>query len=116
MTHKTLEAWKESIDLVVKVYKLTQTFPKEEIYGIISQIRRSAVSIPSNIAEGCARQTSKETVQFLHISLGSASELETQIIISKELGFIKEVDEILNGINHLKKLIVGLIKFFKNKE
>lgn len=116
MTHKTLEAWKESINLVVKTYKLTQSFPKEEMYGLVSQIRRSAVSVPSNIAEGCARQTSKETIQFLHISLGSLSELETQMIISKELDFIKEIDVILGNIKHVKKLIVGLIKFFKTKE
>lgn len=116
MTHKTLEAWKESINLVVKTYKLTLNFPKEEMYGLVSQIRRSAVSIPSNIAEGCARQTSKETIQFLHISLGSLSELETQVIIAKELNFLKEIDETLDNIKHIKKLIVGLIKFFKTKE
>lgn len=116
MTHKTLEAWKESINLVVKTYKLSQEFPKEEMYGLVSQIRRSAVSIPSNIAEGCARQTSKETIQFLHISLGSLSELETQMLISKELNFVDKIDEMLDNIKHVKKLIVGLIKFFKVKE
>lgn len=81
MTHKNLEAWKESINLVVDIYKITQQFPKDELYGLTNQIRRSAVSIPSNIAEGCARQTPKETAQFLHISLGSVAELETQLII-----------------------------------
>jgi len=115
LTHKRLEVWKEAISLVVEIYKITQQFPKEEIYGLVNQIRRSAVSIPSNIAEGCARQTSKETTQFLHIALGSAAEAETQLIIAKELNYIKNEDEILNKLNLAKKMIVGLIKFYKTK-
>lgn len=115
MTHKTLEAWKSSMDLTVDIYNITKTFPQEEIYGITNQIRRSAISIPSNIAEGCARQSAKETIQFLYISLGSVAELETQILISKELNYIKNQDEVFDKIKLTKSLILGLIKFFKTK-
>lgn len=116
MTHKNLEAWKESIKLTIEIYKLTQKFPNDELYGLTNQIRRSAVSIPSNIAEGCARQTPKETIQFLHISLGSIAELETQLIISNELGYTKNINEIFEKIIRIRKLIVGLIKFHKTKK
>lgn len=116
MTHKNLDAWKESIKLTIEIYKLTQDLPKEEIYGLTNQIRRSAVSIPSNIAEGCARQTTKETIQFLHIALGSTAELETQLIITNELGYTKNIDEMFDKIIRIKKLIVGLIKFHKSKK
>lgn len=115
MTHKTLEAWKSSMKLTVEIYNITQNFPKEELYGLVNQIRRSAVSIPSNIAEGCARQTAKETIQFLHISLGSIAELETQLLISQELNYIKDTKEIINKLNFTKGLIIGLTKFFKTK-
>ncbi|MFA7658384.1 MAG: four helix bundle protein [Candidatus Gastranaerophilaceae bacterium] len=116
MTHKNLEIWKESIKLVTEIYKITQSFPKEELYGLVSQIRRSAVSIPSNISEGCARQTAKETAQFLYIALGSVAELETQLIISRELNYTKNLDEIFDKINLVKKLIVGFIKFYNSKK
>jgi len=94
-THRDLDVWKEGIELVVKVYEIVQNFPKEEKYGLVDQIKRSAISIPSNIAEGAARNPKKEFPQFLHISLGSISELETQLISliererSKILGLIK---------------------------
>jgi len=116
VAHKNLEAWKESINLVVEVYKITQQFPKDEIYGITNQIRRSAVSIPSNIAEGCARQTAKETTQFLHISLGSVAELETQLIISTNLNYLNNSKEILDKLILIRKLILGLIKYYKTKK
>lgn len=115
MAHKRLEVWKESISLVLDIYKTTQKFPQEELYGLAKQIRRCAVSIPSNIAEGCARQTHKESTQFLHISLGSGAELETQLIIANELGYIKNADELLDKLNQVRKMIVGLIKFYKTK-
>ncbi|MGE0079295.1 MAG: four helix bundle protein, partial [Bacteroidales bacterium] len=94
MDHKELDAWKVSVDLSVEVYSITKSFPKEEMFGLVQQIRRAAVSVPSNIAEGCARSSSKETIHFLYISLGSLAELETQMIISHKLDYIKEVDEI----------------------
>ena len=115
MTHKKLEVWKESINLVLDIYNLTQSFPREELYGLTNQIRRSAISIPSNIAEGCARKHSKETVQFLNISLGSIAELETQLIISSKLGYTKDIENIFSNLNHVKKLIIGLIKFHSNE-
>lgn len=85
MGYKDLAVWQKSINFTVEIYKLTQTFPKEELYGLTSQIRRAAVSIPSNIAEGNERNSHKEFNQFLHIALGSAAELDTQLLIAKEL-------------------------------
>ena len=82
-THKDLDVWKESILLVKDIYEISSNFPKEEIYGLTLQIRRNATSIPSNIAEGAARNTKKEFLKFLYIALGSLSELETQLIIAK---------------------------------
>ena len=82
MFHKDLEAWKESIKLVKSVYKLTNDFPKQEDYGLTSQIRRAVTSIPSNIAEGNARATAKETIRFIDIALGSLAELDTQLTIA----------------------------------
>lgn len=115
-THKDLDCWKKGVELVTYVYKVTKDFPKDELYGLTNQIRRAAISIPSNIAEGAARNSNKEFVQFLYIALGSISELETQFIISKNLNFIS--DEIYEYINNLilnvKKLILGLIKYEKN--
>ncbi len=91
-THRDLDAWKNAIALVTYVYKITKGFPSDEKYGLISQIRRSAVSIPSNIAEGAGRNHNKEFIQFLYIALGSASEIETQILISYNLKYISEDD------------------------
>lgn len=113
--HKKLEAWKKSINLVVDVYKVTKKFPQSELYGITNQIRRSAVSIPSNIAEGCARQSAKETTQFLHISLGSIAELETQLIIAEKLNYFNDMKEIVDNLMVIRGLILGLIKYYKDK-
>ena len=84
-THKDLDVWKKSMDLVEEVYRLTKGFPDSEKYGLINQIRRCAISVPSNIAEGSARNTSKETTQFCYIALGSLAELETQLLIAERL-------------------------------
>ena len=113
-THKDLDVWKLSIDLVEDIYKIVHNFPKEEIYGITIQIKRSAISISSNIAEGSARQTKKEFIQFLYIALGSVSELETQLIISKKLNFLKD-ENIFEKINIIRKMLLDLIKSIKNK-
>ncbi len=91
-TYKDLIVWQKSVDLVVKTYQLTDKFPKEEIYGITSQIRRSAVSIPSNIAEGKLRDSNKEFNRFLLIAFGSGGELETQLEISKRLNKTKDLN------------------------
>lgn len=109
MTHKNLIVWQKSIDLVEKIYKFTNEFPKDELYGLTSQMRRASVSIPSNIAEGHGRCSQKELVRFLFISLGSASELETQIIISKRIQYIN--DEVFEELN---RLVVEIIKMLSS--
>ncbi len=86
---RDLEIWKRGIELVKTIYDISASFPHSEIYGLTSQIRRAAISIPSNIAEGQIRRHRSEFKQFLHISLGSLAELETQLIISSELGYVK---------------------------
>lgn len=113
--HKDLEAWKLSIEFVSEIYELTKVFPKEELYGLTNQIRRSAISIPSNIAEGSARQSDKEFIQFLHIAMGSLVELETQLIIAKNLSYIGTINNESDKIVVIRKLITGLIKYLKNK-
>ena len=113
--HHSLNVWKSSIKFVKEIYSSTAQFPSEEKFGLVSQMRRSAVSIPSNIAEGAARKSNKEFNNFLNIAQGSASELETQIIISNELGFI-EIDQstnMLNKLENISKMIVGLQKSIK---
>lgn len=116
-THKDLDAWKLSVELVVLIYQLTSTFPKEEVFGLTNQIRRAAVSIPSNIAEGAARNSNKELIQFLHISLGSQQELDTQLLIAKKLEYLTDdqYNEINIKIETVGKLLNGLIKYLKTK-
>jgi len=91
-THKDLEVWKSAIDLVVVIYDLTKNFPNSEIYGLTNQIRRAAVSVPANIAEGSGRNTTGELNHFLGIATGSLSELETLILISSKLGYLNNID------------------------
>ena len=111
-THKDLDVWKDSIVFVTRIYKMTSTFPKEEMYGITSQMRRAAISVPSNIAEGAARKTTNEFRQFLYIALSSAVELETQIIISCNLGFLnqKESNDLATELDSISRRIQGLLK------
>ena len=111
-THKDLNVWQKAIALVTIIYKETSSFPKSELYGLTNQIRRCAVSVPSNIAEGAARTSKKEFSHFLSISLGSISELETQIIISRNLNFMtNEVfDLIEKEIKDIRKMTIGLKK------
>lgn len=99
--------------LVKELYRITQSFPKEELYGITSQIRRAAVSIPSNIAEGYGRGHEKELIQFLYIALGSASELETQLIICKDIGYVSET--VFNELNDLNVEIIKMLSALINK-
>jgi len=113
--HKELNAWKVSMDFVAEVYAITREFPKEEIYGLTSQLRRAAVSIPSNISEGAARNSEKEFVQFLHIALGSAAEAETQLLIAQRLGYVSDIASLLDMAVSVKKLISGLIGHYKAK-
>lgn len=113
--HYKLDAWKLSRTLVTDIYKMTREFPKEELFGLTSQIRRSAVSIPSNIAEGAARSGSKEFAQFLNIARGSLSELETQLLIATDLGYIRENDPIFALVDHVSRLVTGLHKSVRRK-
>ncbi|MEK9171612.1 MAG: four helix bundle protein [Patescibacteria group bacterium] len=111
-SHKDLVVWQKGIILCKAIYKSTENFPKSEIYGITSQMRRSAVSIPSNIAEGRSRNTTKDFLHFLSIALGSASELETQIEIARELSFLPEQKyiEIIGLLAEVSKMTMGLMK------
>ena len=109
-----LDVWKESRKLVKQVYELTKSFPIEETYGLTNQIRRFAVSVASNIAEGCGRKTSKDSIHFFHIARGSIYELETQIFLSNDLGFIEDNNFaiILLNIETSKKLLNGFINYY----
>lgn len=114
--HHDLIVWKESVELVKEIYDLTADFPSEEIYGLTSQIRRSAVSVPSNIAEGAARTTKKEFINFLSINRGSLSELETQIIIAKKIGYLNNTNQLLERIDKIFALINGLINSIRKRD
>jgi four helix bundle protein len=115
--HHELLAWQEGIVLVKEAYRLSASFPREEIYGLTSQLRRAAVSVPSNIAEGAARNGDREFIQFLSIARGSLSELETQAVIARELGYFKKGDEevLLVVIDRIFGLIGGLINAIKER-
>ena len=89
-THRDLRVWQQSIDFVSSIFLMTRSLPKEELFGLVSQMRRAAVSVPSNIAEGYARGTDKEKIHFLRISSGSMSELETQLTLCLKLGYISQ--------------------------
>lgn len=110
--HRDLLVWQKSMRHVAEVYEITKAYPKEEIFGIVSQMRRAAVSIPSNIAEGYGWSYDKETYKFLSNALGSASELETQWILSKNLGFIDEMaaDAMTEKVAEIIRMLSSLIK------
>ncbi len=104
--------WQKAKNLAVIIYRLTNHYPKKELYGLVSQINRCAVSIPSNIAEGYGRKSTKEYIQFLHIALGSSRELETQLIISKEIKIIdniKWIDLAIDKVNEAAILIMEIL-------
>ncbi|MBP6182485.1 four helix bundle protein [Flavobacterium sp.] len=117
MEYNKLEVWIEARKLVNLLYDSSKLFPKEELFGLTNQMRRAAVSIPSNIAEGCGRQTSKDTLHFLHIARGSLYELETQYYLALDQKYIAEND--FNGafeqMQGCKKLLNGFINYYKNK-
>lgn len=114
--HKNLNVWNKSMDFVTEIYRSTSNFPQSEIYGLVSQMRRAAVSITSNIAEGYGRNTIGDLLHFLHMSLGSSNELDTQILVSFNLGYLtKEEYEQLDRMNdEINKMLRSLI-FVKNK-
>ncbi len=109
-SHQKLNVWIESMALVKQLYTATKEFPKEEIYGLTNQMRRAAVSIPSNISEGAARNSKKEYLRFLYIARGSLSELETQLLIAVDIGYILKDTELLQQIEKVFALLSGLIK------
>ncbi|MEA2013804.1 MAG: four helix bundle protein [Thermodesulfobacteriota bacterium] len=113
--HHQLQVWQEAMALVKMIYTATATFPQSENYGLTSQMRRASVSIPSNVAEGAARTGTKEFLQFLSISRGSLSELETQVLIAKNLGYIKDESEMLKQIDKLFGLIGGLMNSLRKR-
>ena len=116
-THKDLRVWHQSIELVMTIYMMTKTFPKEELFGLVSQMRRAIVSVPSNIAEGYARGTDREKLHFLRISSGSMAEVETQLLLSLNLGYINQesYDELSETITSVWKQLNALISSIKKK-
>lgn len=114
--HHKLNVWLKAIAFVKNIYQVTSEFPAEEKFGLVSQMRRSAVSIACNISEGAGRNNKKEFIQFLGIAQGSLSELETQLIISRELGFIegKMAEELISELDDISKMIIGLQRRLKN--
>ena len=107
-SHRDLLVWQRSVDYVVQIYRLTTSFPADERFGLTSQIRRAAVSIPSNIAEGAARRSKKEFSQFVSIALGSAAEVETQLEIASRLAFISESHSAHSEVRELIRMLIGL--------
>jgi len=115
-THRDLEVWKKSMDFAELIFHETKKFPKDETYGLISQLRRSAISIVSNIAEGAARESSKEFIHFLYIALGSLVESETQLLLAKRFQYITDEGKFLNMIGEIRGMILGLIKYKKQRQ
>ncbi len=115
--YKELNVWQKSYELCLKIYRITAKFPNEEKYGLTSQIRRSAVSIPSNIAEGYGRKTTVDYIRMLYISYGSVCELETQILLAGDLGFIEkgELGTLKKDIAEVERMLKALIKSLENK-
>ncbi|OGE13255.1 four helix bundle protein, partial [Candidatus Curtissbacteria bacterium RIFOXYB12_FULL_40_6] len=114
-SYKDLIVWQKAFKLALNVYEVTKKFPKEEVYGLTSQMRRCAISIPSNIAEGYARHRRLEYIQFLQIAFASGAELETQLLIAKEIGFIKENDSksLSTQLDEVMKMLNSLIDKLK---
>ena len=116
-SYKELQVWRKSYQLCLHIYTITKTFPSDEKYGISSQLRRAAVSIPSNIAEGYGRKSIKEYLQFLYIAYGSLSELETQILLSGDLGYINKavLEQTEKDTGDIERMLKALIKSLENK-
>ena len=117
-SYKNLEAWKKSMLLVKEVYLLVKIFPKEELYGLTSQIKRAAVSIPANIAEGVGRNYKKDTIQFLHISRGSLYELETLLSVAEMIKILntENFNSVSENINECARIINGFISYYEKSE
>lgn len=107
MNHKDLDVWKRSMDLVEEIYKITSNFPSSEIYGLANQLRRTSVSVPSNIAEGTARKGNKELFYFINVASGSVAEIETQLLIAVRLKYMNEEDTIFDSTTEVRKSLLG---------
>jgi four helix bundle protein len=116
-SHKDLEVWQRAMTFVTDIYASTKNFPKEELYGLTCQIRRAAVSIPSNIAEGRSKRSTKEYIYFVNIAYGSAAELETQLMISQNLGYISplQLEELLTELGHISRMLNGMYAGLEKK-
>ncbi|MDP3313743.1 four helix bundle protein [Lutibacter sp.] len=116
VNYKNYKVWQKSHNLVFEVYKTVSLFPKEEQFNLVSQIKRASISIPTNIAEGCGRETQKELIRFLYIASGSAHELDYLFLISTELNFISKGESaiLLNEIDEIKKMLAALITKIKS--
>jgi len=114
-THRDLDVWKLSVEFAIEVYRITNHFPIEEKFGLSNQLRRAAVSISSNIAEGAARNHSKEFLQFLFHSLGSVAEIETQLLIASDLGYLNGLEKNNQTLFRLRKMLVSLIIVIRKK-
>ncbi len=116
-SYRDLKVWQEGMNLAEQCYLVTRNFPKEELYGMISQIRRSSASIPANVAEGHGRKTRKEYIQFLYIAQGSLKELETHLMLSKRVNLnpSEAIDPILYQCESVSRLLSGLIRALENK-
>ena len=115
---KKIQVWERSHHLVLRIYRLTSDFPKDELYGLTNQMRRAATSIPSNIAEGCGRNSQVELARFVHIAGGSASELEYQLLLANELGYISESNysELDKEVNEIKRMLHGFEKAVRSNK
>lgn len=115
--YQELDVWKESRKLVSMIYATSKTFPKEEVFGLTNQLRRASVSVISNIAEGCGRNTIKDSLQFFYISRGSLFESEAQLLVAGDLNYLEDTDlkEILIQLTSCKKLLNGFIRYQKSK-
>src|SRR5690554_6885726 len=113
--HRDLEAWQKAMDLAERTYVATKAFPHDERFGLSAQMRRAAISIPSNIAEGAARRTTKDFIAFAHAARASLAELETQVILASRVGLLANVDRWLQQLREVGKLLNGLIRSLHNK-
>ncbi|HEX8845332.1 MAG TPA: four helix bundle protein [Pyrinomonadaceae bacterium] len=116
--HEKLDVWNKAIAFVVDVYKITESFPKDEKFGLTSQVRRAAVSVPANIAEGAGRNSSKEFAHFLSNAQGSASEVETELLIAHRLGYLEKNDylELRASLDNIGRMITGLSQHLKQRD
>ncbi len=112
---KKLKIWQKSHELTLHIYQATNSFPSAKLYSLTSQIRRASISIPSNIAEGCGHDTNPDLIRFLHIAMGSASEIEYQLLPAHDLGYLKAEDfrQLQNKITEIKRMMTGFVKKLK---